>query len=153
MSITTEQYINLIGSETDTLSKTVSVHLIHTDNSLNSITMQAFGLYFESKQLIKSIKKIEAAVIIDADNTLTDFLMLCQEKIKNTYQQMQTFINNNFSPLNKVLLKLSCFLLKKTFDNYKMAICYISEHDVDARPLAYSPPFNNIDDLMKHLNS
>lgn len=153
MSITTEQYINLIGSETETLTKTVSVHLIHLDDSLNSITMQAFGLYFESKQLMKSIKKIEAPVIIDADDVMTDFLTLCQEKIKNTYQQMRTFIDNDFNSLNKILLRVSCFLLKKTFDNYGLAIRYITEHDVDADSRAYSQPFNTIDDLMRHLNS
>jgi hypothetical protein len=155
MSVTTQQYISLIGSETETLSKAVALHLMDSTASLGSIVMQSSALYFESKQLVKSVKKNDASAIIDADDTLTDYLRGCQETIKSAYSKMGDLIENDrlINPLNKMMMPVSRWLLKKSFDNYGLAVIYIMEHDVDADKSPYSEAFDTVDELMKHLNS
>ena len=114
MSVTTQQYISLIGSETETLSKAVALHLMDSTASLGSIVMQSSALYFESKQLVKSVKKNDASAIIDADDTLTDYLRGCQETIKSAYSKMGDLIENDrlINPLNKMMMPVSRWLLK-----------------------------------------
>ena len=155
MSVTTQQYISLIGSETETLNMAVSVHLMDSTASLGSVVMQSLALYFESKQLVISVRKNDAAVIIDADDVLTDFLRVCQETIITAYRKMGDLIENDrlINPLNKMMMPISRWLLKKSFDNYGLAVIYIMEHDVDADKSSYSESFETVDELMKHLNS
>ena len=114
MNVTTQQYISLIGSETETLNMAVSVHLMDSTASLGSVVMQSLALYFESKQLVISVKKNDAAVIIDADDILTDFLRVCQDTIITAYRKMGDLIENDrlINPLNKMMMPISRWLLK-----------------------------------------
>jgi hypothetical protein len=156
MSVITQQYIDLIGAETETLSAAVTLHLMDSIDPF-SIVMQCLTLYNESKQLVKFVKKNDINSIIDPDDALTDTLIRSQEKIKSAYGQMDVFMTGNrhkFSnPLDKMLLPFGRCLLKKSFDNYSLAIIQIMEHDVDADQSPYSKPFDSVDELMKHLNS
>jgi hypothetical protein len=157
MSITTQQYIDLIDSETETLSVAVAVHIMDSIGSC-SIVMQSLAIYLESKQLIKFIKKSDdITTVIDPNDAMTNRLTACQEKTKLTYHQMGSFIEDNrrrfINPWNKIMIPFSRYLLKKSFNNYGLAIIYIMEHDVDADKSPYSKPFDSVDDLIKHLNS
>jgi hypothetical protein len=156
MSAGTQQYIDLMGSETETLSAAIAVHLMDSIDSC-SIFMQCLALYNESKQLVKFIKKNDADTVIDPDDAMTDVLTRCQEKIKLAYNKMGDFMEGNrtrfINPMDKIMIPLSRWLLKKSFDNHGLAIIHIMEHDVDADKSPYSEPFGSIDDLMKHLNS
>lgn len=156
MSVSTQQYIDLIGAETETLSAAVTLHLMDSIDSF-SIVMQCLTLYNESKQLVKFVKKNDINSMIDPDDTMTDALTRSQEKIKSAYGQMGVFITGNRhkfgKPLDKMMLFFGRWLLKKSFDNYGLAIIQIMEHDVDADQSPYSKAFDSVDELMKHLNS
>ena len=58
MNVTTQQFIDLIGSETEALDKTVGAYLLDTTILLSSILMHSWLLYTESKQLLKAVKKM-----------------------------------------------------------------------------------------------
>jgi hypothetical protein len=138
MSITTQQFIDLIGSETEALDKTVGAYLL-----------DSWLLYSESKQLLKSVKKNDLTTVIDFNDEMTDSLQCCQVKIKSIYNAMGGDIKKSRC---SNLLNISRWLLKKSFDNHGLAIVNIMEHDVDADTM-YSGPFDSVDDLMKHLNT
>jgi hypothetical protein len=150
MSVTTQQFIDLIGSETEALDKTVGAYLLDSTALISSILLHSWLLYTESKQLLKSVKKNDLTVVIDSNDEMTDSLKRGQVKIKSIYNSMGDVIKKSRRPN---LLKISRWLLKKSFDNYDLAIINIMEHDVDADDTTYSEPFDSVDDLMKQLNS
>jgi mRNA-degrading endonuclease RelE of RelBE toxin-antitoxin system len=59
MSVTLQQFIDLIGSETEVLDKTVGAYLLDSTALISSILLHSWLLYTESKQLLKSVKKIQ----------------------------------------------------------------------------------------------
>lgn len=150
MSVTTQQFIDLIGSETEVLDKTVGAYLLDSTALISSILLHSWLLYTESKQLLKSVKKNDLTAVIDSNDEMADSLKRGQVKMKSIYNSMDDVIKKSRRPN---LMKISRWLLKKSFDNYGLAIVNIMEHDVDADDTRYSGPFDSVDDLMKHLNS
>lgn len=150
MSVTTQHFIDLIGSETEALGKTVDTYLLDSTALSCSILLHSWLLYSESKQLLKSVKKNDSTAVIDFNDEMADSLRRCQVKIKSIYDTIGDDIKKGG---RSSLLSIGRWLLKKSFDSYGLAIVNIMEHDVDADDKAYSEPFGSVADLMKHLNS
>ena len=81
---------------------------------------------------------------------MTDSLKRYQAKIKSVYNSIGGKLKKTTLPN---LLSISRWLLKKSFENYGLAIVNIMEHDIDADNTTYSGPFDSVDGLMNHLNS
>ncbi len=150
MSVTTQQYIDLIGSDTEALNKSVAAYLVDSTTVLYSILRHAWIIHAESKQLLKIFQQNKFDVEIDSNDEHVNFLEKCQQKIKQNYHSMgqQKFQN----PISSFFVSISRHLMKKTFDNYSLIIINIKEHDVDVAP-NYSAAFDSVDDLMKALHS
>ena len=74
MSVTTQQFIDLIGSETEVLDKTVGAYRLDSTTLISSILLHSWLLYTESKQLLKAVKKNDSTAVIDFNDEMTDSL-------------------------------------------------------------------------------
>jgi hypothetical protein len=150
MSVTTEQYIHLIDSETEALDKTVLTCLLDANYFSWQILIHSWIIYSDSKKLLKDIKKKSSFEMIDDDDIITDTLSRIQNKIKSAYHDIE---DSNHHRKKSFLLVTSSWLLKKAFDNYGLVIVHIMEHDIDADRSPNSQLFDSVNDLMKHLDS
>ncbi len=150
ITITTQQYMDLIGSDTEALNKTVATYLLDSTALFYSIFRHALVIYSESKQLLKVFQTQLPNVVIDPNGEQVEFLEKCQQKIKLNYQIMRDI--KSLNPMRSLFASINCYLLKKTFDNYGLIIINIKEHDVDVAP-NYSAAFDSVEDLMKALHS
>lgn len=147
MSVVTFDYIEESQVEADSLIKLVSIAAASTV----AISAHVFSMWWMSKtfkrDVLKDVKSSNE--VIDKEGRMVERLEGIQQSIKDIYHELSSV------RATSTLLKLSCFMLKKAFNNFTSIIININEHDadVDIDKGNVSGPFNSVEDLINHLNA
>lgn len=136
MNITAQHYLNLVGSETQTISKLLASAI----SDGKKLSMHCLALYFDSRAMLKSSLKIikGSDQLLDEDMRFVDSLDRLEKETKE--------ICNKMGPE----LFLFWFLLKKTANNYGLIISTIIQHN--AQLLEIPDTELPIDEIMTALN-
>lgn len=136
MNITAQNYLNLVGSETQNISNIIS-ESIHNGRVVG---VHCAAIYFDSKAMLKNILRVvkESDQLFDDDLCFTSQLERIQDKTQTIYHEMG---HNLF---------FCRFLLKKTANHYGSMISAIVEHD--ARVLGIPDTELPVDEIMAILN-
>jgi hypothetical protein len=135
MNITAQNYLNLVGSETQNISN------LFTGSIYNSWTVSAHcvTIYLDSTAMLKNIVQVvkEHDQLFDDDLGFVSQLECIEEKTKAIYNEMG---RNLF---------LSRFLLKKTVKHYSAMINAIVKHDAQVLGIpATELPINELMDVL-----
>lgn len=118
MNITAQQYLSLVESETQTISKLLSSAI----SDSKQLTMHCLALYFDSRSMLKSILKIikESDQLLDEDMSFVDDLNRIEKYNKEICNEFESKLPQLF---------LFWFFLKKTANNYGLIINEIIQHN------------------------
>jgi len=147
MSVVTFDYIEESQVEADFLIKLLAIGAV----SNVVISAHVFSMWWMSKtfkrDVLKDVKSINE--LMDEDGRMVERLEVIQQRIKDVYHKLSSVRTTG------PLLKLNCFMLKKSFNNFTSIIININEHDadVDIDNGNVSGPFNSVEDMINHLNA
>lgn len=124
---------------------------------LSSLLFETKALRKESDSIYKDFYKKDPHSVLDYDGNLEETLNRIIEKETNSLQTIQGFLKFVEAPdypfwLTKWLVYGVIRQQKKFIDSTDRLRTYIREHDVDAEN-HYDGPFDNVNDLIDHLNS
>lgn len=136
MNITAQHYLNLVGSETQTISKLLTSAI----SDGKKLGMHCITLYFDSRSMLKSILKIvkESDQLLDEDMNFVDSLDRIEKETKEMCNKMEP---DSF---------LFWYLLKKTAHNYGLIISATIQHN--AQILGIPDTELPVDEIMAALN-
>jgi hypothetical protein len=124
-------------------------------NKMMSLYLQAKAIEKEAESFNVYISRIERDVIIDQDGCLNDRLSDILQALKAEYQAYRPL--HDELPLaafvHRFIAKQTLRAMQAAFEHLERARIDIIEHDCDAGGISGQGPFDNIDDLMKALNS
>ncbi len=124
-------------------------------NEMVSLHIQSRAIEKEAESFHDYISRVERDVIIDPDGHLDDRLNGILQILKAEYQAYRP-LHDALRPaalVHRFIAKRTLRAMQAAFEHLEQARIDIIEHDCDAGGISGQGPFDNIDDLMKALNS
>ena len=124
-------------------------------NKMMSLYLQSRAIEKEAESFHVYISRIERDVMIDPDGCLNDRLNDILRFLKAEYQAYRP-LHDELPPaafVHRFIAKRTLRAIQAAFEHLERARVDIIEHDCDAGGISGQEPFDNVDDLMKALNS